>query len=410
MEIAEVKARTELFGEMVSCCHKLYLWQYDSGFHLISSNCPHETAVNNLFSMERQRALDEQLAGSDIPTLRTNRVGMMWMTQPLLDGDELVRLFVLGPFFVDDVSPKTMEEQFNKLSLSYSLRQAAYQFIEQLPVISLSRVFEYAVMLNYCVTGRTISVSDLRYDDRDERVTRQGTVEQTDLHGTFEAEQEMLRMVREGDVQNFRAHMDRLSMTGSMGKLSNGDPLRQMKNAVITCLVLFSRAAMEGGLDPEISYSLSDRYFQSIEACNSIPELVEISKPMQEDYIRRVHRVRTGGRSRPVQACCDYIGLHLEEPLNLPLLSSQFGYSEYYLSRKFKSETGVSISEYIRRERLERAALLLRTTQEDAQKIAARLQFCSQSRFSENFKKQYGVTPGAYRAGARGESVTGSEH
>lgn len=220
------------------------------------------------------------------------------------------------------------------------------------------------------------------------------------MHGTYEAEREMLRMVREGDVANFRAHMDRLSMTGQIGKISNGNPLRQMKNALITCLVLFSRAAMDGGLDPEISYSLSDRYFQSIEACCSIPELVEIGEPMQEDYIQRVHRIRTGCASLPIQACCDYISLHLEEPLSLSELAKRAGYSEYYLSRKFKKETGESVSEYIRRERLERAALLLRTTQEDAQKIAARLQFCSQSRFSENFKKQYGVTPGAYRAGA----------
>lgn len=403
MELTEIEARVGLFGEMVGCCHNLYLWQYDSGFHLIRSSCPHEAAVNNLFTMRRQESEPTFYTESSTPVLLTNEVGMMWITQGLCEDEELIRSFVLGPFFVDDTAHKGVEEQLDKLGLSFSLRQAAHQFVWQLPVISLSRAYEYAIMLHYCVTGQTVQVSDLRYEDQAKRPAERDHVEQMDVHGTYEAEREMLRMVREGDVVNFRAHMNRLSMTGQMGKISNGDPLRQMKNALITCLVLFSRAAMEGGLDPEISYSLSDRYFQSIEACRSIPELVEIGEPMQEDYIQRVHRIRTGYASLPIQTCCDYISLHLEEPLSLPELAKRAGYSEYYLSRKFKKETGESVSEYIRRERLERAALLLRTTQEDAQKIAARLQFCSQSRFSENFKKQYGVTPGAYRAGAWGE-------
>lgn len=198
----------------------------------------------------------------------------------------------------------------------------------------------YAIMLHYCVTGQTIRVSDLRYDDQNSADLPAVSDDQLSAHGTYEAEQEMLRIVREGDIANFRSHMDRMSITGRMGKLSDDDPLRQMKNAVITCLVLFSRAAMEGGL-------------------------------------------------------------HLEESLDLPALARQVGYSEYYLSRKFKKEIGFPPSEYIRRKRLERAAHLLRTTGEDIQKISTRLQFSSQSHFSDCFRKQYGQTPTAYRIGAR---------
>lgn len=402
MNMAQIDTRLEFFAEMLMSCHNLYLWQYDSGFYLIRSNCPNEGSVNNLFSLLRGgKLMKKQLLEQDTPVLLTNNVGMMWVTQPLLDDGELARLYVLGPLFLDDISPKSLEAQLDVHGLTSALRTTARQFLEQLPIISLNRVFEYAIMLHYCVTGQSISVSDLRYDETGSRTAPAGQVEQVDAHGTYEAEREMIRIVREGDLVNYRAHMDRLSVTGRMGKLSNDDPLRQMKNAVITCLVLFSRAAMEGGLDPEVSYTLSDRYFQSIEACDSVSALVDIALPMQEDYIQRVHRCRTCGLSKPVQACCDYIGLHLEDPLDLPTLARQTGYTEYYLSSKFKRETGLPPSEYIRRKRLERAAHLLRTTQEDIQKISAQLQFSSQSHFSECFRKRYGVTPSAYRAGAR---------
>lgn len=400
MDLTQIEARLELFIGMLSSCHNLYLWQYDSGFHLIKSNCPQQTAVNNLFGLLRGGKLtDRQLCDQDAaPILLNNSIGMMWILQPYLEGGEAIRNYVLRPLFLDDVSSKSLEAQLDSHGLNDSLRRSAMQFLQQLPIISLSRVFEYAIMLHYCITGQTIQVSDLRYDDH----SNQPAVfsgEQTDIHGTYEAEQEMIRMVREGDITNYRAHLDRLSLTGRMGKISNDDPLRQMKNAVITCLVLFSRAAMEGGLDPEVSYTLSDRYFQSIEACSSISDLVEIALPMQEDYIQRVHRCRTGGLSQPVQACCDYISLHLEEHLDLPTLARQAGYAEYYLSRKFKKETGLAPSTYIRQKRLERAAHLLRTTQEDVQEISDRLQFCSQSHFSDCFRKQYGMTPSAYRTG-----------
>lgn len=399
METSEIEARVELFSNMLLCCHDLYVWQYDSGWHLIRSNCPHEAAVNNLFAMLRGDNPLREADGNDTPVLMSNEIGMLWVLQPRFEGGELIRSYVLGPLFLDTVSPNNLDAQLARRGMTAALREQARQFTRGVPVISLNRVFEYAIMLHHCVTGGHIGVNDLRYDDSRLKGTAPEPEENIGAHGTFEAEQEMVRIVREGDIANFRAHMDRISVTGRMGKLSRDDPLRQMKNAVITCLVLFSRAAMEGGLDPEVSYSLSDRYFQSIEACRSVPDLVEIALPMQEDYVRRVHQCRTGGLSQPIRALCDYIDLHLEEPLNLASLARQSGYAEYYLSRKFKKETGLAPSDYIRQKRLERAAHLLKTTQEDIREIGARLQFCSQSHFSDSFRKRYGVTPSVYRMG-----------
>lgn len=400
MDTSELDARVELFSSMLLCCHDVYLWQYDSGWHLIKSNCPHEAAVNNLFTLLRgDDSIRQFFNGNDTPVLMSNEIGMLWVLQPRLEGGELVRSYVLGPVFLDTVSPKNLDAQISRRGMTAALREQARQFLNGVPVISLNRVFEYAIMLHHCVTGGHVGVNDLRYDDSKLNRTAQEPEENVSTHGTYEAEREMLRIVREGDIANFRAQMDRISVTGRMGKLSRDDALRQMKNAVITCLVLFSRAAMEGGLDPEVSYTLSDRYFQSIEACQSVPDLMEIALPMQEDYIRRVHQCRTGGLSQPIQALCDYIDLHLEEPLDLAPLAQRSGYAEYYLSRKFKKETGLAPSDYIRKKRLERAAHLLRSTQEDIREIGARLQFCSQSHFSDSFRRQYGVTPSAYRSG-----------
>lgn len=192
--------------------------------------------------------------------------------------------------------------------------------------------------------------------------------------------------------------MSKIAQIGNIGKLSNGDEMRQFKNAISVCITLFSRAAIEGGLSPEISLTLSDHYFQCAEACTSVSELMEVSHTLQEDYIQRVHRCRqNSSTSKAITTCMDYIKLHLEDDLSIKALADMLGYSEYYLSKKFKKETGKSIKEFIRIQRLERAKMLLKNDQYTVLEVSERLKFCAPSYFSDAFRKEYGVSPTEFR-------------
>lgn len=394
----EIDDRITLFRDMVACCHNLYLWVYDSSFYLISSNCPEHNAIDGLFVMScRKGEFEQQLWEQDTPIILSNEIGLMWIMVPLWQDGKLIRTYVLGPFFVDDTPQKSFAKYLDEHKLSLQLRKDFLKFLEVLPIISLNRIFEYAIMFYFCITNQKISVSDLRYHKSSTgKVSDSGQWEAAEAHGTYRREQELLQMVREGNL-NYKRQASRLSVTGNLGKLSNGDPLRQMKNAVLAGITLFCRAAIEGGLTPEMSYTLADTYFQSAEACTNITDLVDISHTMQEDYIQRVHRCRTAALSQPIQACCEYIEMHLEDKLSLPILAQQTGYTEDYLTRKFKREMSVTPVVYIRNQRLERSALLLRTTRDDIQEISEQLQFCSQSYFADNFRKRFGVSPTEYR-------------
>ena len=174
--------------------------------------------------------------------------------------------------------------------------------------------------------------------------------------------------------------------------------MRQLKNSLSICITLFSRAAIEGGLSPEIALTLSDHYFQSTEACTSISELMEVSHTLQANFIQRVHRCRQNSSiSKPIITCMDYINLHLEDELSIEALAGMFGYSEYYLSKKFKKETGKSVKEFIRIQRLERAKMLLKNDHYTILEISERLKFCAPSYFSDAFRKEYGISPTEYR-------------
>ena len=399
MERFTTEEKIALFREMISCCHMLLLAEYDALLHRIGSCTEEEATANELFSLSwADLPLENFLAADRTPVLFTNRVNMMWLCCPEFAGEELLRFYVLGPFFLDDYSSFTIDSGLASAGASAALRQNAAKLVRKLPILSWARVQEYALMLHYLITGEKIRQSALRFFGRGELSPVNGKeIPVTDTHGTYLAEQEMLRMVREGDLELVR-HIDRMAVTGTMGQLAQaGDALRQMKNAVLVSVTLFSRAAIEGGLSPETAYKLCDRYFQNVEAAKSLSELTGVASTMNRDFVERVHAVRTQKLSREIEAACSYIERHLEEELSISSLASYAGYMEYYFSKKFKRELGLTPAEYIRKKRLAKAALLLRSTDLDAQQIASRLQFCSQSYFTDCFRKEFGVSPTKYR-------------
>lgn len=391
-----IEQRLSLFRDMIGCCHNLYLWKYDSEMNLIESNCPEEALLSGMFALggltENMREL---MITTKKPLVLSNNLGLMWITVSDFDGSELKAIHVLGPFFMYDVSVTQIENELRARRMSRELWNHAVQFLRSLPVISLNRTWEYAAMLHFCVSGEKLGIDDIRFlDDQPNAMTVE---EMQSFHGTYEAEREMLRLVREGDL-NYKNHMKVMASTGRVGNIADGTPLRQIKNMIIVSITLFSRAAMEGGLPPETAYTLSDRYFQAVEKSNSIQALSEINSAMQEDFVQRVHQYRQNEMlSKPIRVCLEQMRSRMEEDISLEELARDFGYSTYYLSKKFKKETGQTFKDYLRQIRLERSKFLLRNTNASILDISERLQFCSQSYFADSFRKAYGISPTEFR-------------
>ena len=97
-----------------------------------------------------------------------------------------------------------------------------------------------------------------------------------------------------------------------------------------------------------------------------------------------------------------YVKLHLED-VTRSRIAGEFYLSPGYVSKIFRKETGLSMSEYIQKTRMQEARKLLAHSDLSISEIAEQVGYPSFAHFSKQFKKMNGMTPNEYRKTEKGE-------
>jgi AraC family transcriptional regulator len=103
------------------------------------------------------------------------------------------------------------------------------------------------------------------------------------------------------------------------------------------------------------------------------------------DYKERILRVLT------------YIQEHLDEALDLEELARVACFSSFHFHRIFAAMTGEMIADHVRRLRLERAAMELRSAAKQVIQVALDAGYEAHEAFTRAFKAAYGVSPAEFR-------------
>jgi two-component system response regulator YesN len=104
-----------------------------------------------------------------------------------------------------------------------------------------------------------------------------------------------------------------------------------------------------------------------------------------------------GSAASVIDMIKQYVREHLGEDLSRRDISDKVYLTPDYISHYFKERTGVSLTDYIRIERVKEAKKLLRTTNLTICEISLRVGYPSISYFSKIFKRSTGLTPQEYR-------------
>jgi two-component system, response regulator YesN len=118
---------------------------------------------------------------------------------------------------------------------------------------------------------------------------------------------------------------------------------------------------------------------------------------MAEDYCDLVRKRSHNGYSLLVQKALDYVSVNFSKPLNLDKLAQHCLVHPAHLSRQFKKETNMTLTEYLHTLRIKEAKLLLKKERTSIEWIAGTVGFEDAAYFTRVFKKLEGVTPTQYR-------------
>jgi AraC family transcriptional regulator len=111
----------------------------------------------------------------------------------------------------------------------------------------------------------------------------------------------------------------------------------------------------------------------------------------------RTRRTEVAGER--VEKSIRILSQQLAEPPSLEELGRAVGCSPYHLSRTFSREMGMTIPQYLRQIRMERAAELLKSGKFNVTEAALEVGYSSLSHFSQAFCETMGCCPGLYPLG-----------
>ncbi len=284
--------------------------------------------------------------------------------------------------------------------------------MESLVALPLNSILQTLCSINFVLNGEKLSIADITiYDNEQLKLSEEITAAETEksynetefsqpdttaVHNTLALEQTIMNFVRHGDTAALKEWLKNAPAVRP-GTLSS-DALRQLKNTFIVTATLVSRAAIRGGMDVNDSLALSDAYIQKNELLFSVESIENLQYHMVLDYTERVEKLRLG--KTPTKLLTDianYVQKHLTEPVDIDALAKAIFISRTHLAVKFKKETGMTLSEFVLKEKIEEGKRLLRYTDKPISAIAAYLGFSSQGHFANVFRKYVNSSPNEYR-------------
>ena len=307
-----------------------------------------------------------------------------------------------GPASRYSVDPMVFEEykQIHHIRQLLPIRQ-----------IGLGLMTKLLAMTYYQCTGEQAEYADIGIRSNDRYIEKWTSEEKMEGYrlsqsendrqhgGGIKFENRLMEIVKNGDVEAMKEAMSgSIPDVDGIGEVSS-DSHRQMEYMFIITLTLITRAAVDGGMNPEEAYALGDVYLRQIEGCShNTGALTMLGIKAQIEFTEKVKAAKEQkSQFLYIDKCKDYIARNLRKDIRVSDIAPAIGISRTYLTHKFSEIEGMTIQQYILKERCEHAANLLKYSDYPIAIISEYFCFASQSHFGSSFKRFYGMTPKEYR-------------
>ena len=331
--------------------------------------------------------------GQDLPILYLEENSFAY---GVLHDEFRQRYCFLGPVLLGDVKREDFRSYrsisdyavaFFSLSLSFSI------FLDDICALYFAACHRQ-VEEDRLIAANRLRPADNNAEDRQLVRLQILSSEQQEAHHTYQQEQLLWEKFKEGKSLEELAAVSQNIIPGTMAKNSR----KQSEYTCVTMITLLTRYSIEAGAPPAETYHLSDHYLQMLEHCNDQISIQSLSNNAFRAFTNLVQNAKSSGKTPSyIAACKNYIAAHRTKNIQIRDLSMAVGMSHSYLTKKFREHEGITIQQYIIREKIRAAANMLKFSDASISEIAEYLSFASQSHMGQYFKKIYNMTPKEYR-------------
>ena len=318
-------------------------------------------------------------------------------------------ILVLGPYTKSLITKNTINKRTVESSLPAYINEQLEKFYSAIPYIQnddiiLSLVnsmceIAFKSIENFSVVNLIWQRdSDIVYTPKNSEHTKEADPWLTIqfLERRYAIENELINAVSKGLTHKAEMIFSNIKPENALESRLT-DNLRNTKNYMIILNTLLRKAAEQGKVHPYHIDLVSSDLALKIEAMQASSECEDLLKYMVKKYCRLVNKHSQKSYSLLIQKVTTQIESDLSSDLSLNNLASIFGVNSSYLSSLFKKETGVTLTEYVNKKRVERAKELLLSTNLQIQNISQRCGILDVNYFTKTFKKHTGLTPKKYR-------------
>lgn len=214
------------------------------------------------------------------------------------------------------------------------------------------------------------------------------------LSYSLDKEKDLISKVKLGDFEGaaktFRMLLADILIIG-VGKI----PI--VKARTLELGIILSRAAVEGGADPDQALAINTEFVQDVSNFNSIDEIDLAAVKAQERYFEAIKRNEKITNRQVIDNVKKYIRENYDKDLTLEEIAASVYLSPYYAARVFKHGQNMTIMNYVTKVRLEEAKKLLRNPRFQVEEIAQKLGYNDASYFSKVFRRNEGMSPSQFR-------------
>ncbi len=322
---------------------------------------------------------------------------------PLILDKELLGSVIIGPFLMARPDSTLVSDLAEEKHLSPSMVLDLYDELDDITVLTPEKVSRLKKLIEYLLSPLLPGERAFLLQNQ-QKMQQQAHINETiqiykeeypsdSMVSFYKKERSLLEKIRIGSAQDVKAVLNDII---SHVLLSEGGQIDAFRIRAIELTSLMSRAAMEGGANPDKVFFLNNQFLPRLCKEQDLEELCILLQEILDGFVSCMFQGKDKGNPY-IRKALQYMSKNYSQHLTINSVSAYIGLSPGYFSTLFRQTVGISFREHLNWIRVEESKFLLLNRKLTLAEIALAMGFPDQSYYCKVFKRTVGITPGQYQ-------------